>query len=394
LLLALGLTGLLESRVLLARRDGIDELLQGVDDRHGLTLSSTLMVAPAASAVHYTPSMRGACSILLHVFLLASTCLAGCKTAGPGKPPAVRPGAGPAAEDLGQTHPLRGRIWDAAVRRFIDEAELDRRLVRARYLLLGEKHDNPRHHQIQARAIRALTAAGRRPAVAWEMITPAEAPALDAQLKRAPRDAAGLGAALRWEERGWPAWTIYRPVAEAALDAGLPLVPAGVDREALMAMAHSTDSRPPSAALPTAAEQQLRQEVRDSHCGHANEKMVQVMSRMQQDRDAQMAARMADAASQSDGAVLIAGNGHVRRDRGVPFHLLASHGVHPNQVVILAPLEVRAGRNDPATYPGPGQPFDYIWFTTRVDNIDPCERFREQLLHMHGRPTTAGKPAR
>jgi hypothetical protein len=33
-----------------------------------------------------------------------------------------------------------------------------------------------------------------------------------------------------------------------------------------------------------------------------------------------------------------------------------------------------------------GAPFDYVWFTPRVDLVDPCERFREQLRQMRSRP--------
>jgi len=29
-----------------------------------------------------------------------------------------------------------------------------------------------------------------------------------------------------------------------------------------------------------------------------------------------------------------------------------------------------------------GLPFDYVWFTPRVDESDPCEKFREQLEKM------------
>ena len=69
--------------------------------------------------------------------------------------------------------------------------------------------------------IRALTAAGRRPAVAFEMFTPSQAGALGRYLAAHPRDAAGLGEAVNWKASGWPAWAMYEPIARAALDAGL-----------------------------------------------------------------------------------------------------------------------------------------------------------------------------
>src|SRR5262245_15108867 len=44
---------------------------------------------------------------------------------------------------LGQDHPVAGRIWDVAAGEFIDSAALVDRLRRGRFVLLGEKHDNP-----------------------------------------------------------------------------------------------------------------------------------------------------------------------------------------------------------------------------------------------------------
>ena len=38
------------------------------------------------------------------------------------------------------------------------------------FVLLGEKHDNPDHHRLQAWMIDALVARGRRPAIAMEML--------------------------------------------------------------------------------------------------------------------------------------------------------------------------------------------------------------------------------
>ncbi len=76
--------------------------------------------------------------------------------------PAKKPATGPPAKgpDLGQRHPLNGRIWDARARTFIKEATLVQRLARARLVFLGEKHDNRIHHQLQARVLAALVAQG------------------------------------------------------------------------------------------------------------------------------------------------------------------------------------------------------------------------------------------
>ncbi|MCC6526518.1 MAG: hypothetical protein IT373_27970, partial [Polyangiaceae bacterium] len=81
--------------------------------------------------------------------------------------------------------------------------------------------------------------------------------------------------------------------------------------------------------------------------------------------------------------VLIAGAGHVRADRGVPAALRAAEpgaaaGAAEPALVTVAVVEVVRGELDPVSYrevpvPAPErEPFDFLWFTPRVDEDDPC----------------------
>jgi hypothetical protein len=83
----------------------------------------------------------------------------------------------------------------------------------------------------------------------------------------------------------------------------------------------------------------------------------------------------------TDLAVLIAGDGHVRHDRGVPWHL--SERAKEANIVTLGILEVNEAGEDPMDYgqlfQDGGLPFDYVWFTPRLDELDPCEAYAEQL---------------
>jgi uncharacterized iron-regulated protein len=159
------------------------------------------------------------------VRMLAALLLLAAATARAAEPPP--PGSG-------HDHPLTGRIWDVAGARYVTMEALVERLVPARFVLLGERHDNPDHHAFQAWIVRNLIAAGRRPALAFEMLDAEQSPALAEHLARAPRDAAGVGDAVGWSTTGWPPWKDYAPIAEAALAAGLPVaaanLPAGVAR--------------------------------------------------------------------------------------------------------------------------------------------------------------------
>ena len=74
----------------------------------------------------------------------------------------------------------------------------------------------------------------------------------------------------------------------------------------------------------------------------------------------------------ADGAVLIAGNGHVRRDLGVPAYL----DVPAGEVVAVAWIEVDADDRRAPDFPlgvaGAHPGFDYLWFTAPVMRDDPC----------------------
>jgi uncharacterized iron-regulated protein len=88
------------------------------------------------------------------------------------------------------------------------------------------------------------------------------------------------------------------------------------------------------------------------------------MYRVQRGRDAMMADRLATASGKV-GGILIAGNEHVRKDRGVPWYLAR---LEPRaRVVSIGLLEVQ----DELRRPPEGLPYDYVWFTPRVAR-DPC----------------------
>jgi uncharacterized iron-regulated protein len=296
---------------------------------------------------------------------------------------------------LGQDHPFVGQIWDVAAGIAIDHAALVDRLRQGRFVLLGEKHDNPDHHRLQAWLLQALIAAGRRPAVGFEMFTTDDAPAIARQLASHPTDAGGLAEAVNWSRSGWPAWALYQPIAEAALGAKLPVVATNLAPAMARALAqHGAAALEPTLAArleldrPLAADTKaaVAEEIREVHCGYASDQQVEAMMLVQRARDAQMAESLA-AAGQSDGAVLIAGAGHVRRDYGVPASL--ARKAPGARVISVAFLEVSGDRLEPTAYAARFRqhtlPFDYVWYTPRVDEDDPCAAFEEQLKKLQKR---------
>ncbi|CAA7623160.1 ChaN family lipoprotein [Magnetospirillum sp. UT-4] len=314
----------------------------------------------------------------MRVLMVLAFLLAALPAAAEPPPPLTAP--------LDQGHPLVGRIWLPDRAMFTTADEVVERMRRADAVLLGETHDNADHHALQAWALRRLVAADRRPLVAFEMIDTSQGEALAAHLAARPADTAGLGAALGWDKSGWPDWTLYRPIAEAALAAG-GMAPANLSREDTRAIAKG--NVPTALAgrlgLEQPVEAGLRQameaEIRSGHCDMLPDRALPAMVRVQRARDAMMARAVADGLAARGSAVLIAGTGHARADRGVPLHLAA---MAPGRgTFVLAFLEVQEGRTEPAAYAelydADRLPFDAAWFTPRAERPDPCEGFRKHM---------------
>lgn len=287
-------------------------------------------------------------------------------------------------------HPLADRlIWDPRAQRPIDAAELEQRITSARFLLLGEVHDNPRHHTLQARLIELVAAAHRRPLVAMEMIDDSQAAALERCLAECEQIAEELPDAIDWRASGWPRWELYRPIIETAARHRLLIRAANLSRPVLLERAfaaegqHRADDRDMTQELDPAALASLEQTLLDSHCGQPIAgPQLRGMVRAQRLRDARMLQALIERGIESpDGSVLIAGNGHVRRDWGVARDLESLVG--DAAVLSIAFTEVDE-RTDPALYTDTGDdaPFDVVWFTARARRDDPCEAMRT-VPHSH-----------
>jgi uncharacterized iron-regulated protein len=289
-------------------------------------------------------------------------------------------------------HVLVGKIWDATSGEFVGEASLQATLAARRFVLLGEKHDNPDHHRLQARLIDALARAGRRPVVAFEMLSADVAPELAALAANPQATPEEVRAAVRWDASGWPPFELYAVIFEVALRERLPLATANLPKRTLALVSRSgleglaERAREDLALVPpltTAERAVMAAELRAAHCGHGDAARLERMVDVQSARDAWMAAALLTVESYpgTGGAVLVAGNEHVRRDRGVPRYVLLRD---PDATIAsVAFVEVRADATDPRAAlglaAGAAAPYDFVWFTPRSDDRDPCERFRRDL---------------
>jgi len=223
-------------------------------------------------------------------------------------------------------------------------------------VLLGEVHDHPQQQALRAAAFRAHVAAGARPALVMEQFDRQHQAAIDAVLAAGPRTADAVIAAGQGGP-GWN-WAFYRPFIEVALQYGLPIVAANVGREdARRVMREGLAATGFAADVPAEVSGMLARAIVDSHCGMVDEATAGRMALAQVARDQEMARTLAAHASR--GAVLLAGNGHVRNDVGAPRWMDAATRARSESIGVLE-------QGDGTTA------FDRRVFTPPHPRPDPC----------------------
>lgn len=236
-----------------------------------------------------------------------------------------------------------------------------------RVLLLGEVHDSAAGHAKRAAWLTDDVAAGWRPVIAMEQFDTDQQAALDAAMRDCA-DADCVVARVVPARTGWT-WDHYKPLITLALQYGLPIRAANLSRSEAskvikggFAAALSPDliARYGLDALPASLLTAQETEVRDSHCGALPEAMVSPMAKAQIARDVVMADTMRMHAT--TGVVLIAGNGHVRKDIAVPFWLRRD-GLTPHAVGFLEPASDASAFDETRRIPVTERP-------------DPCEGFK------------------
>ncbi len=236
-------------------------------------------------------------------------------------------------------------------------------LLPADALLIGEQHDAAEHQQIEQQVVAHLAGRGLLAALAVEM---ADAGVSTAKLKPTATEQQ-VQNALRWNDKGWP-WAAYGPAVMTAVRAGVPVLGANLPTAKMRSSMGDAklDTQLPGPALK--AQQQL---IRIGHCNLLPESQITPMTRVQIAKDQAMAQTIEDVALPGKVVVLLAGNGHVNRQLGVPQHLPAT--LHAKAV------HLRAGD---AT--DKDRAFDSTWATPALPEKDYCAGLKAQFENKAG----------
>lgn len=260
------------------------------------------------------------------------------------------------------------QIIDLRTREEISEQQLADWLATQDIVLLGELHDNARHHALRGQLIGRI--AGARTAVVAEHLPTPSRVVLGEPLL-ADLESAGFSA------EGW-GWPLHQSLFEGVRSRGLPVVggnlPKGFSKQLMMkgegALPPPLDESYRKSPLSTEATHQLDADLVSGHCGKLPDRYLAPMRLVQRATDLSMA----NALLENRPSILVAGNGHVRKDYGVPQVLgalapslkMSAVGFYEKDTDSRALIESLAGR------------YDYVWLTDGAERSDPCENFKLQ----------------
>jgi uncharacterized iron-regulated protein len=233
-------------------------------------------------------------------------------------------------------------------------------------VLLGEHHDNTDHHRLRAELLAALPAPV---AVVVEHLPRGATPPLSINLR-------GTALLLTLQEAGFDArgwrWPLHEPLFTAIAAGGHRLLGGNLPRELARRTAREGAGALPAelraaidaAPLADAARASLVDDLVRGHCGQLPRERVPNMLLAQRGRDAAMALALIDARDKrtTGPVLLLAGNGHVRRDHGVAQLL---RRLQPGARVLSVGFVEAGGTASPGG-------FDLAWSTPAVERADPC----------------------
>ena len=280
--------------------------------------------------------------------------------------------------NLEKEHPLVGHIIDTQNMDSISDTELVNNLSKTKYLLIGEKHDNPDHHHLQNWLMHQLLPKNKYQ-VTFEMMSYDQQTQLDKLSSSS--STSEIVSTADFKNSGWDQ-ELYLPLLQTALKKGAHVSGGNIPKQQIMALYSSNPAILEPAkrfstmnVLNETQMLSLNDYIYEQHCELMPRSQVGPMSKIQIAKDASLAYSMTRATAPK--RMLITGNFHANKTLGVPTHL--SKLDKNNESIVIQILEVDQSKQQLEEYEQSiFDQADYIWFTPRWTNRDYCEDLRVQ----------------
>ncbi len=262
-------------------------------------------------------------------------------------------------------------IFDYETKNQVNVQDLIVAIHDADIILLGEIHDNLLHHRARADLISKIQSKGF--AIVSEHLFSGGEITYSGKLLE---DLETIG----FNKKAW-SWPVHEVLYKKFEEFNLPVFGGNLSEKDINNIYagrgfSQSDKLTPMvkrSVLDSQSKEKLLNDLVVGHCGVVEEDLLSFMFKIQRYRDASMAY----IASKVAPAIVIAGNGHVRRDYGVP-QILKKMNPSSN-VISITFLEIdklsqttdnliKKLFKDADT--------DYIWLTEAVSRVDQCEKLR------------------
>ena len=255
-------------------------------------------------------------------------------------------------------------------------------------VLFGEVHDNPMHHELRSRLGLSAYASSVLEQVSADKAAGLDAFQAETKLNYKEGALEKFKSAVDWQNGGWQTYN-YDPLLIAALKAQKPIFAGDAARDTIKKIAKEGEGAlgPDERArlkldlpLGEKTDAAMLDELFEGHCSAMPRETLAPMALAQRYRDAVLADATLTAIGKHGSTIVLAGNGHVRKDRGIPWYIKQRDPAKKTLSVLL--VEVEDGKTDAGAYvpkDPEGKPAaDYIIFTPRAPHEDHCAAFKKK----------------
>ncbi|EHM48893.1 ChaN family lipoprotein [Hafnia alvei] len=222
-------------------------------------------------------------------------------------------------------------------------------------VIVGEKHDNLQHHQIEQWLVESLPRQRTQGSVLMEMITPSQQDKVNAVKDQLKQGKSLTGQQITEQtawQKGWK-WELYSGVTTAALAGSYPLLSANLDRSEIKKFYQHPLAVTGALSTQPSVREAIAKTIEESHGGKLEPKQAEAMLAIQQQRDRRMAESLLAAPTP---ALLIVGGYHANRALGVPLHVEDIAPMTELTVVMLAEEGVKVDKSNA----------DFVWYTRKA----------------------------
>ncbi len=290
-------------------------------------------------------------TLLTCSLLLGSYVLTGCT--------AIPNGIANRSQVVWQTLPNEllqpGSLRDLKTDKAITPDQLLQQLASYPRVIVGEKHDNPYHHQIELWLVQQLGQKRPQGSVLLEMINPVQQEKVNKvknwlqsnPMVRAER----IQKLLAWQV-GWP-WKWYGDLVMDLMRAPYPLLAANLDRSEIEHVYQTKNVEDNHSLVSDDVKKHIEATIKNSHDGEIAPSLLASMTKIQQMRDQRMAEQLVKAPSP---ALLFAGGYHAVKTMGVPQYVSK---IAPNEKMVVFVI-AEEGMSLNREYA------DFVWYTPKV----------------------------